>query len=300
MNYLPADGVLSDCMHKYYVINDAVEFHPATSTLSDLNNHDHSVVLNSPAGRCLLLLIERAGTIVTQQEFIDIVWKERGMLVSPNTYYQNICILRKGLKRMGFIDDLIVTIPRIGLTLASNTKIKINENKEILVPAGVNDEAERSEIALVAEPEPENIECVEADEKALPVVADAYYAAPSQIGPRARKRSFLLIPTLITAIALVGVGIMQSQAAYDSQFFNRYRFVENVGGCHFFLTQSLQSPAEKKEALAYGERFKDECVNYPWIYINRYSILPRASVIRCNKPMTEPNYCISDYFIEER
>ena len=92
-------------MHKYYIINGIVEFHPAASTLRDLNNPEQVVVLNSPAGRCLLLLIERAGSIVTQQECMDIVWQRRGMMVSPNTYYQNISILRKGLKKAGFETD---------------------------------------------------------------------------------------------------------------------------------------------------------------------------------------------------
>ena len=104
-------------MHKHYIINGLVEFHPAASTLRDLNNPDRVVVLNSPAGRCLLLLIERVGSVVTQQECMAIVWQRRGMLVSPNTYYQNISILRKGLKKAGFETDPIVTIPRIGLTL---------------------------------------------------------------------------------------------------------------------------------------------------------------------------------------
>src|SRR5690606_16417807 len=115
----------TDPMHKHYIINNIVEFHPAASTLRDLNNPDRVVVLNSPAGRCLLLLIERAGSIVTQQEFLDVVWQSRGMLVSSNTYYQNISILRKGLKKIGFDVDPIVTIPRIGLTLASDTQITI-------------------------------------------------------------------------------------------------------------------------------------------------------------------------------
>lgn len=114
-------------MHKHYIINNIVEFHPAASTLRDINNPDRVVVLNSPAGRCLLLLIDRAGSIVTQQEFLDIVWQSRGMLVSSNTYYQNISILRKGLKKIGFETDPIVTIPRIGLTLASDTQITVRE-----------------------------------------------------------------------------------------------------------------------------------------------------------------------------
>lgn len=111
-------------MHNHYIINGTVEFHPATSTLRDLNNHDNVIILNSPASRCLLLLIERIGSIVTQQEFLDIVWTKCGMQVSTNTFYQNISILRKGLKKMGLDEELVVTISRVGLTLASGVYIK--------------------------------------------------------------------------------------------------------------------------------------------------------------------------------
>ena len=111
-------------MHNHYIINGVIEFHPAASTLRNLNDPEKVVVLNSPAGRCLLLLIQRIGTIVTQQEFMEIVWEKSGMLVSPNTFYQNISILRKGLKKIGLPEDPVVTIPRIGLTLASGTQIK--------------------------------------------------------------------------------------------------------------------------------------------------------------------------------
>lgn len=111
-------------MHNYYIINGVVEFIPATGTLRDINNPEHVVLLNSPAGRCLLLLIERIGTIVTQHEFLDIVREKRGMLVSSNTFYQNISILCKGLKNIGLPENLVVTILRTGLTLASGTHIK--------------------------------------------------------------------------------------------------------------------------------------------------------------------------------
>ncbi len=86
-------------MHNHYIINGFIEFHPAASTLRNLNDPEKCVVLNSPAGRCLLLLITRNDTIITQQEFMEIVWEKNGMLVSPNTFYQNISILRKGLKK---------------------------------------------------------------------------------------------------------------------------------------------------------------------------------------------------------
>nr|WP_071934152.1 winged helix-turn-helix domain-containing protein [Raoultella ornithinolytica] len=97
------------------------------------------VVLNSPASRCLLLLIESSNTIVTQQEFMYNVWEKLGLVVSANTYYQNICLLRKGLKEVGFPADPITTIPRIGLTLARETQVQVIESADVLPIANVEE-----------------------------------------------------------------------------------------------------------------------------------------------------------------
>ena len=233
-------------MHKYYIINGIVEFHPAASTLRDLNNPEQVVVLNSPAGRCLLLLIERAGSIVTQQECMDIVWQRRGMMVSPNTYYQNISILRKGLKKAGFETDPIVTIPRIGLTLASDTQITI---KEAQLPS--------------AEPEAP-VQTVQEEDGVPQPVAPVTPVAP------VAKRRFWLGGAQLALLLIISVSVI-----------------------------SYSRPHDREKALAYAAPFKDECSSYPWIYISGYSLLPRASVIRCDRAMTEPNRCMSDYFIQD-
>lgn len=273
---------LTNAMHKHYIINNMVEFHPATSTLRDIASPDRVVVLNSPAGRCLLLLIERAGTIVTQQEFLDIVWQRRGMLVSPNTYYQNISILRKGLKKIGFEVDPIVTIPRIGLTLASDTQI------------------------VIKDPHPRPAELPEEDAPELcdtisPAVLPPLSAEPVAVVTGASgHRSRWLPGMLIALLLLVGAGIATHSSARENRFIDDYRFTALVGACHVYLAQDIQTQDERSKALAYVTPFKDACTSYPWVYISWYSLLPRASVIRCDRSMKEPNRCISDYFIEER
>ncbi|HBH7065919.1 TPA: winged helix-turn-helix domain-containing protein [Enterobacter cloacae] len=269
-------------MHKHYIINNMVEFHPATSTLRDIASPDRVVVLNSPAGRCLLLLIERAGAIVTQQEFLDIVWQRRGMLVSPNTFYQNISILRKGLKKIGFEVDPIVTIPRIGLTLASDTQI------------------------VVKDPHPRPAELPEKDAPELcdtisPAVLPPLSAEPVAVVTGASGHRFRWLPgMLIALLVLVGAGIVTHSSARENRFIDDYRFTALVGACHVYLAQDIQTQDERSKALAYLTPFKDACASYPWVYISWYPLLPRASVIRCDRSMKEPNRCISDYFIEER
>ena len=256
-------------MHKYYIINGVVEFHPAASTLRDLNNPEQVVVLNSPAGRCLLLLIERAGSIVTQQECMDIVWQRRGMMVSPNTYYQNISILRKGLKKVGFETDPIVTIPRIGLTLASDTQITI---KETQLPS--------------AEPD-------------APVqTVQEEVSVPQPVAP-AVKRRIWLPGVLLGLLLFISVVVISHSRAHDNYFVDGYRFTTMMGQCRLYFARDIETPHDRDKALSYAAPFKDECSSYPWVYISGYSLLPRASVIRCDRAMTEPNRCMSDYFIQD-
>lgn len=256
-------------MHKYYIINGVVEFHPAASTLRDLNNPEQVVVLNSPAGRCLLLLIERAGSIVTQQECMDIVWQRRGMMVSPNTYYQNISILRKGLKKVGFETDPIVTIPRIGLTLASDTQVTI---KETQLPS--------------AEPD-------------APVqTVQEEVSVPQPVAP-AVKRRIWLPGVLLGFLLFISVVVISHSRAHDNYFVDGYRFTTMMGECRLYFARDIETPHDRDKALSYAAPFKDECSSYPWVYISGYTLLPRASVIRCDRAMTEPNRCMSDYFIQD-
>ncbi|EPF6066393.1 winged helix-turn-helix domain-containing protein [Enterobacter cloacae] len=256
-------------MHKYYIINGVVEFHPAASTLRDLNNPEQVVVLNSPAGRCLLLLIERAGSIVTQQECMDIVWQRRGMMVSPNTYYQNISILRKGLKKVGFETDPIVTIPRIGLTLASDTQITI---KETQLPS--------------AEPD-------------APVqTVQEEVSVPQPVAPAVKRRIWLQ-GVLLGLLLFISVVVISHSRAHDNYFVDGYRFTTMMGECRLYFARDIETPHDRDKALSYAAPFKDECSSYPWVYISGYTLLPRASVIRCDRAMTEPNRCMSDYFIQD-
>ncbi len=293
-------------MHKYYVINEAVEFHPATSKLRDLNHPENVVVLNSPAGRCLLLLIESEGKIVTQQEFMDMVWHKCGMMVSSNTYYQNICILRKGLKKIGFINDPIVTIPRIGLTLASNTKIIIKE-VPISVPLMKPDDEAAEDDALLLIPDPASelqspeifspYEREEEEPRSFSLIEGETHITPAANVPGRIK---WLVVIIFSVIMLMGMAVISLGAKNESHYFDRYQFVITEHGCRFFLNKDILANADRDKALSYGTQFTASCSNFPWVYINKYAALPRASVIRCNKPMTESNRCISDYFIEDR
>ncbi|VTT28941.1 transcriptional regulator [Klebsiella pneumoniae] len=304
-------GVLPTHMHNHYIINGIVEFHPATSTLRNINDPDNIVILNSPAGRCLLLLIERIGTIVNQHEFLDIVWAKRGMLVSPNTFYQNISILRKGLKKIGLPDDPVVTIPRIGLTLVSGTHIKKltteqqveishknahfidvhHELRSLQQLEGVNEE----EVLLSGEPAetPAQVSAkLPPEPPPLPVVK----AKPAR---RCSRRQWMTGGALI-AVVMFGAATLALRNNDNGQFFSRYHFQKTTQGCYIFLSDGIISPESRANALERSKQIPDGCKSYPWVYVTHLPFLPRTSVIRCDKPMTKPNTCISYYFFEDK
>lgn len=131
-----------------YIINDEIIFDVNLSELQSLSNKEESISMNAPTARCLQLLMESNGQVVSRDEFLDKVWRSRGVVVSQNTFYQNISLLRKCLVRMGLSEDIIVTVRQKGFTLSPAYSIKmISETKEYNRNNSL-DELVRAEIEL--------------------------------------------------------------------------------------------------------------------------------------------------------
>lgn len=106
-----------------YIINNEVIFNVNMNELQPVGENGESVTLNAPTARCLQLLLESNGKIISREEFLDIVWKTRGVVVSQNTFYQNISLLRKSLVKAGLSQDIIVTVRQRGFVLAAGSNI---------------------------------------------------------------------------------------------------------------------------------------------------------------------------------
>ena len=106
-----------------YIINNEVIFDTNVNKLKPLGEHGDSVALNAPTARCLQLLLESNGKVISREEFLDTVWKTRGVVVSQNTFYQNISLLRKSLLKAGLSQDIIVTVRQRGFVLAADSHV---------------------------------------------------------------------------------------------------------------------------------------------------------------------------------
>ncbi|MEA1063485.1 transcriptional regulator [Erwinia sp. HR93] len=301
-------------MHNHYIINGRVEFHPATSSLKVLDNPELVVELNSPAGRCLLLLIKKQGEIVAQQEFMDEVWKKNGVQVTPNTYYQNISILRKGLKKTGFEEDIIVTIPRMGLTLASGTNIEqksLQHDSGHEISSGAQDNATIVEAAPIEQnarlytsqiPEQTSESGIAPfgginQNSPPPRVLVNGKASPLMGFIKCKKTAAFLAGMLTVAVAILLYNSLTSWKKVD--YFANHRLIYQKEGCSIYANDNIPANGLRKRVIAYGLRFENECKTYPFIYLDYYDITPRVSVIRCTKEIHQSNDCVSDYFKEE-
>lgn len=112
----------------YWIINKNIEFWPENKRLISLKNPALSVTLTAPASHCLVLLLEASPELVSQQTFFKKVWEDEGILVPANTLYQNISIVRRGLRDVGETDNsLVVTVPRKGFHINANVNIEKRE-----------------------------------------------------------------------------------------------------------------------------------------------------------------------------
>ncbi|WP_052284669.1 winged helix-turn-helix domain-containing protein [Kluyvera genomosp. 1] len=119
-----------------YIINDEVIFDANMNMLQPLGKSGEGVSLNAPTARCLQLLLESSDRVISREEFLDSVWKTRGIVVSQNTFYQNISLLRKSLVKAGLSQDIIITVRQRGFVISSGAHISLFFRNDEVEPDG--------------------------------------------------------------------------------------------------------------------------------------------------------------------
>lgn len=255
-----------------FLINGTLEFWPKDNLLLSHRNRNISSTLSGPATRCLTLLLQKAPEIVSPEEFFDVVWKPEGMIVPPNTLYQNISLIRRGIKNVTGDDFQVVeTVLKKGF--------KINEEAEI---------AEFPELTDPDNAFPGHTN----DDQNMRLDSDSR-------GHAVLLRDVFLMVSLLF-ISVVGFWGLQyfSQSSRDkgNSFFSPYTISEDRDGCHFLRKEDSLT----YQALFSSEQFSLDCKRFPWVYVTRYHYIPTSSVIGCEKsPESSPRVnCVSVIFRE--
>ena len=267
-----------------YIINERVIFDPYEKKLTSLSDPDLYTVLTYPSSRCLLLLLQTAPDVVAQQRFFEEVWEPMGQIIPLNTLYQNISMIRRGLREVGENDKaLITTVPRQGFCINKKTTIRTvattehdaeTEPYDIKIPSGIPFPPAAQPI--VVEPEIKNL---------------PFY--------RVRKTQiiFLLIASLFAGCS---AGLLYAEYKRTATFFSDYVYLGADNECHFYtnaggrsaLNEGLPSMRNKLEGMGVS------CKKWPWIYVTRIEHLPVTSVFLCKNELSalKESHCVSLLF----
>ncbi|ODP32480.1 winged helix-turn-helix domain-containing protein [Pandoraea sp. ISTKB] len=96
-----------------------------TDTFALVSRHDstQSVPLGAAAGRCLQVLLEADGEIVTKKTLLAQGWEQYGAVVSDNNLSQSIVRIRKALQQLGADPSTLITLPRIGYRIVGVERV---------------------------------------------------------------------------------------------------------------------------------------------------------------------------------
>ncbi|WP_054177430.1 winged helix-turn-helix domain-containing protein [Citrobacter sp. CtB7.12] len=245
-------------MKKGYLINKKIEFWPDDSLLVLHSDQLVNYRLTVPASRCFLLLLQKTPEIVPQNDIYKVVWEGEGMLVPPNTLYQNIASIRRGLKTLSQDENIIVTVPKKGFQIPEH-----NEVKEIN-SVDISDHSIQLSHKVTSKNEESPI----------------------------REISYKLFIFVVTSVLIFIFIIYHFYLKIDGNFFSSYEFVGKQDGCFFYHNINTADINWRNEIASTGLDFK--CKVFPWVYMTSYKYTPSRSIIGCNKPFDSKKIsCIS-------
>ncbi|MEM6162366.1 winged helix-turn-helix domain-containing protein [Erwinia sp. P6884] len=233
-----------------YTINGTVIFNSVKHTIvSCQHGSGKECKLNQPASRCLLLLIQNNGKTISQEKFIDEVWRKKGMEVAVNTFYQNISILRKALRSCGLDQRVVITVPKKG----------------IMLHAEIEEQSESNSI------EP-SIENVDTSQGVIRIKRGKSQIKTIYIG------SIILLLLLLNTLLFFFFIHKDVPSHYPE-----YRYQMLFNGCKLY-TNTNRMIYKIKEI----EKLNDvlNCQNYAFVYLTLYTFSSQASLLMCSSELS--------------
>lgn len=101
-----------------YVINRLIHFDSETYLLYLASTPEDALRIGAIASRCLTLLLQANGQIVSKRELMSGAWGAFGLEVTENSLAQVVRQLRVALEKLQADPELITTVPRIGYKIS--------------------------------------------------------------------------------------------------------------------------------------------------------------------------------------
>lgn len=115
---------------KIFILSDHVVYDPFKRTLS---RGKRTINLSENESCLLRLLLDKT---ISKREVMYEIWESRGTIVTESSYYKLVRQLRLSFKKVELDENLIMTLPRIGILYTgtkseANNILTMNENRSI-------------------------------------------------------------------------------------------------------------------------------------------------------------------------
>ena len=116
-----------------YLIGGVIVFDDDLYEMSRIDAPEEVVQLGAASSRCLQVLLEAKGQIVTKNDLLYKGWEQYKSIVTGNSINQAIAQIRKGLALLR-IDPLgIITVPRIGYKISDDLAVEKFDGRKLPV-----------------------------------------------------------------------------------------------------------------------------------------------------------------------
>jgi len=258
-------------MTKKFIINDRVKFIPTENKLVPLGVRGKEVILHTPVSRFLLLLVSGAGRVISQQEIYLEVWEKYGQRVTPNTLYQNVSLLRRGLKTAGITTITIKTHPKSGFSFFGEIQEYEEDDGQV--------KKESAEIQVT--PSGDIVEDKVAENQSNTSLPSA------DTGQRKKKRSFYTIKIrpfwrAVLIFSAIAVFLMiLTPSSTDEHFTSEQNLVARVNGCPVYVDRG-NSKVGIAKIMEYLREHNVSCKDHGFLYMTKAPNVNQVIIMNCN------------------
>lgn len=258
-------------MRKRVIFDNIVVYEPTQALLYNINTPEKKVNLYAPTNKCLSLLIEAKHDVIAQRVFFEKIWEDNGLVITANTFYQHIAMLRRAFEDVGINDEVIVTIPRRGLSLSE----KISLSVESISETELSDDLPLK----IAYPVPAR------------GIKDKDYRSLKKLA------LYLALSFLVFGITFYATQQLSESLLIREGIFDKYKYIGDIQGCSVNIYTSLNTLNEVSKKM---KESNIDCDTYNKIYYSRIPLLDRTSLIACSNSKNEAVKCISYFFIKSK
>ncbi|MCB5323034.1 hypothetical protein LH412_13535 [Yersinia intermedia] len=247
-------------MNRLTIINKIVAYDYNNAIIYNINKPEKSVSLYAPTNECLYILLDQYPNVIPQNYFFEQAWEKQGLTTTNNNFYPHISMIRRAFEVVGLNGDIILTLPRRGLSLSKDLEITHEEKKR---------QDKKEEIVI--------------DETSNNATIN-----------NSMLRASLWVVVSILIIILFSILLYNKNSPYEKSIENYYH-VEDIELCHLFSLSEGYDISNVKEII---RNEKINCNKAKNLYYTTYPIIKRESLIYCDVLNSTPKNCISYLMIK--